>query len=76
MQQLSWSLSRFETQDIKTQPRFNHYVNVYPTDVLDQEQSLLLGGYTVSLPTFPLLGFTALRQVERRMNVTARHRDV
>ena len=51
-------------------------VNVYPTDVLDQEQSLLLGGYTVSLPTFPLLGFTALRQVERRMNVTARHRDV
>ncbi len=37
-------------------------------------QSLLLGGYTVSLPTFPLLGFTALRQVERRMNVTARHR--
>ena len=50
-------------------------VNVYPTDVLDQEQSLLLGGYTVSLPTFPLLGFTALRQVERRMNVTARHRE-
>lgn len=26
MQQLSWSLSRFETQDIKTQPKFNHYV--------------------------------------------------
>ena len=26
MQQLSWSLSRWETQDIKTQPKFNHYV--------------------------------------------------
>jgi len=32
-------------------------------------QSLLLGGYTVSLPTFPLLGFP-----DTRMNVTARHR--
>ena len=26
MQQLSWSLSRWETQDIKTQPKFNQYV--------------------------------------------------
>ena len=26
MQLLSWSLSRYETQDIKTQPKFNHYV--------------------------------------------------
>jgi hypothetical protein len=26
MQRLSWSLSRFETQDIKTQPKFNLYV--------------------------------------------------
>ena len=25
MQQLSWSLSRWETQDIKTQPKFNQY---------------------------------------------------
>ena len=26
MQRLSRSLSRFETQDIKTQPQFNHYL--------------------------------------------------
>jgi len=30
MQQLSWSLSRWETQDIKTQPKFNQYVDSLP----------------------------------------------
>ena len=29
MQQLSRSLSRLETQDMKTQPQFNHYMNVH-----------------------------------------------
>ena len=28
MQRLSRSLSRFETQDIKTQPQFNHYLGL------------------------------------------------
>ena len=46
MQQLSWSLSRWETQDIKTQPKFNQYDGRHEVDGVRKEKERLTAGQT------------------------------
>jgi hypothetical protein len=45
MQQLSWSLSRWETQDIKTQPKFNQYVDKTINGLTDHWVETAAGRY-------------------------------
>ena len=72
-QQLSRSLSRLETQDIKTQPQFNHYLDPFSPLNWAEVMSEIIRVHFLSYPPPPRFFLTGMRFQEKVVEGKVHH---